>query len=230
MSYKKSILIALSLLSLQNIFATDLQLTTLQNKDSHVEDFRTATKTLGYVLAGQVSEQINKDRIVVETPLAPTLGCKISGDIILVPVIRSGIALLDPFLTFFPKAKVGFIGLERDEETAEAHCYYYKVPKIKPEDNVVVLEPMLATGGSAAYTIKLLLQNGATEKNTTIVGVIGAIEGIRRLKGEFPKLNIITAELDPILNEQKFIVPGLGDYGDRFFDTEVGTSGLELTR
>ena len=195
-------------------------LTILRNKKTTIERFRQISEKLGFVLANEVSKLLDKKKITIETPLAPTEGCKFENNIILVPILRSGIVLLNPFLKFFEQAKVGFVGLQRDEKTAIAELYYYKVPSISAQDDVILLDPMIATGGSAIDALKILKERGAKEEKIIFAAVIAATEGLERIKKTFPKIKIIIPEVDKELNDKKFIVPGLGDFGDRFFGTE----------
>lgn len=194
-------------------------LTILRNKKTTIDQFRQASEKLGLVLANEVSSHLEKEKISIETPMAATQGYKFKNDIVLVPILRSGIALLSPFMSFFPKATVGFVGLQRDEKTAIAELYYYKVPPIKDTDDVILLDPMIATGGSAIDALKILKDNGAKEEKIIFAAVIAATEGLERVKKEFPKIKIIIPHVDSKLNTKKFIVPGLGDFGDRFFGT-----------
>lgn len=202
-------------------------LTTLQNKDSSMQEFREATDKLGNILAYKASPFLDENKITIETPLTTTDGYETANDIILVAVVRSGIALIDSFRKNYPQAKVGFIGLERDEETSLPSCYYYKVPAVTENTKIIVLEPMLATGGSAKYTIEMLKnKNGAENSNIIVVSVIAAIQGVSMLEKTFPGIKVIAAKTDYELNEHNFIVPGLGDFGDRYWGTQVGTTGL----
>lgn len=195
-------------------------LTVLRNKETSAKEFRKASEKLAYLLAGEIADHLKKDSISIETPIAPAIGTCIKDEIVLIPILRSGIALLTYFMQFFENAKVGFIGLQRDEETAIAEQYYYKVPTIKPNDNVVLLDPMVATGGSAIAALHILKKAGATEKKIFFAVIIAAQEGIDAIKKTFPKITICVAHVDKELNNNKYIVPGLGDFGDRYFVTE----------
>ena len=201
-------------------------LTILRNKETSLEEFQRATKLLGYILATKAGEYIKTTPVTIQTPLKDFQGTDFSGGIVLAIALRAGLSLVEPFRTYFPQARVAMIGLERDEETAIAKTYYYKPPHINPDDTVIFIDPMIATGGSACITINKLIESGAKEENMVVVGIIGATEGVERLKTKFPKINIVIPEVDVELNETKFIVPGLGDFGDRFYGTPVGKSGL----
>ena len=141
--------------------------------------------------------------------------------IVLVPILRSGLALLPPFLAVFPNAKVGFIGLKRNEKTLKAKCYYQNLPKISKGDTVIVLDPMLATGGSAVEAIRFIVNSGVKEEQIIFIGVISAPEGVATLHKHFPLVCIGVAAEDKKLDKHGFILPGLGDFGDRYFGTEL---------
>lgn len=194
-------------------------LTTLQDKNSTISEFRKASKSLCFILAGEASKYIEKDEIKIETPIAKADGYKIKNEIVLVPILRSGIAMLEPFTNYFENASVGFVGLQRDEKTAIAKLYYYKLPKTKNNQKVILLDPMIATGGSACDALKILKEHNVDEKNIIFVAIIGAKEGVNRVKKEYPNINIIVSHIDEKLNDKKFIIPGLGDFGDRYFGT-----------
>ena len=193
-------------------------LTHLRDKNSSRTDFRRHSDRICEFLFYEALHDLELRPTEVETPLEKTVGQKLSDEIVVVPVLRSGLALLPAALKFLPKSRVGFVGFERDEETAEAHRYYWKLPSISHSDVVIVTDPMLATGGTCEHVIEAV---GAVKPGKIIfVSVIAAPEGIQRLEKQFPKLKIYTAALDDHLNERKYIVPGLGDYGDRYFGTE----------
>jgi uracil phosphoribosyltransferase len=153
----------------------------------------------------------------IETPLCAMKGRSIREDVVLVPVLRAGISMLFPARDFLPWSPVGFIGLERDEQTAMAHAYYQKFPAHLKDKRVLVLDPMLATGGSLIDTISKLAENGA--KDISAVCIVAAPEGVQALHERFPLVPIYTAAMDSHLNDLKYIVPGLGDFGDRYFGT-----------
>ena len=140
----------------------------------------------------------------------------IKNKVVFIPVLRAGLALLDPAIRFIPNAGVGYFGLQRNEETAQPEFYYQKLPDMKDAE-VFILDPMLATGGSSAYVIDALLKMPI--KSVTMVSIICAPEGVKYLQERFPTVHIYTTALDEKLNEKKFIVPGLGDFGDRYHGT-----------
>ena len=195
-------------------------LTTLRNKKTTIHEFRLAAEKLGLILASETATFLDKEDISIETPLTKTTGTTFKNNIILVPILRSGMALLNPFIRFFEHAQVGFVGLRRDEKTAIAQMYYYKVPPITKNDDVILLDPMIATGGSAIDALEILKKAGAREEKIIFAAIVASQKGLANIKEKFPKIKIIVPEIDKELNDKKFIVPGLGDFGDRYFGTE----------
>jgi uracil phosphoribosyltransferase len=191
----------------------------LRDKNTSTEEFRSVSEKLAAILAGEAAEFLQKKDIKIKTPLAKTEGCELNDDLVLVPILRSGIALLSVFLKFYQKANVGFVGLKRDEVTAIAEQYYCKLPHISKNTEVLLLDPMIATGGSGIDALKLLRDAGVNEEKITFVAIIAAQEGVEAVRKEFPKINLVIAQIDEKLNDKKFIVPGLGDFGDRYFGT-----------
>ncbi len=153
----------------------------------------------------------------IETPIQKTIGSQLLNRIGLVPILRAGIGMVDSMLTMIPSAEVWHLGLYRDEETAQPVRYYSKLPESSPVDVAFVLDPMLATGGSAAMAIAALQDWGVP--TIKMLSILAAPEGIERMEAEFPNVEIHTCAVDKCLNEEKFIVPGLGDAGDRIFNT-----------
>jgi uracil phosphoribosyltransferase len=156
-------------------------------------------------------------KVQIETPLQKITSVKLADEIVVVPVLRSGICMLFGALELLPKSKVGFVGLQRDEETAIASEYYWKLPALGKHSVVVVTDPMLATGGSILHLLRRVSKEQCKEMR--VVCVIAAPEGINAIHQEFPDVQIFTAAIDTHLNDKKYIVPGLGDYGDRYFGT-----------
>jgi uracil phosphoribosyltransferase len=193
------------------------EMTVLRNKNTDSQNFRASLERIAFALAIAVSENFETKKIEVETPLEKTEGFEFGKDIILVPVLRAGLSLVHAFLTLFPSAKVGHIGLQRNEETLEPIDYYFKAPKNLGDAITLVLDPMLATGGSASAAIGSLKNRGA--KDLIFVSLIAAPEGVKRLSSEHPDVKIYTASLDRELNGNGYILPGLGDAGDRTFGT-----------
>lgn len=192
-------------------------------RDRHVsrDHFRQAAEQLGTVLAIECAHHLQKKTTFVETPLAQTHGVCLKHEVVLVPILRSGLVLLPPFLHFYPKATVGFIGTRRDEITANPHLYYSKLPPFDQDTPLLLLDPMIATGGSSVLAVRVLKQAGATEKQITLISFIASPQGIAHYQKECPEAGLIVAQVDEGLDEQSRIIPGLGDFGDRFFGTEI---------
>ena len=188
-------------------------------RDHHTPSpvFRRAVAEIAALLAYEATRTLDVDPVTVRTPTgsdAPGSKLHAPGPL-LVPILRAGLGLLDGFLSVLPEAEVGMVGLRRNEETFEPEQYAEKLPARLEGRDVFVLDPMLATGGSLAFTCQLLAARGA--QRITAVSVISAPEGVARAQEAFPTLRIVTAAHDPGLNEQRYIVPGLGDAGDRLF-------------
>lgn len=193
-------------------------LTLLRKKETTTEEFRRHAGIVSKILVFEATKALSLKEKRVETPLAPYVGKRLSDDVVVVPVLRAGLAMLFALQDFLPSVRVGFVGLERDEKTAIAREYYQKLPKIFASHKVLVIDPMLATGGSFDDTITLLKAKGA--KHMTAVCVVAAPEGIARVRKHHPDVPIITAATDERLNDKAYIVPGLGDFGDRYFGTQ----------
>jgi uracil phosphoribosyltransferase len=191
-------------------------LTQLRDKSTPPETFRALARRIATVLVVEAARDLATSTISVETPLEVTAGHEFSTGLVAVPILRAGLGMLDPVLELMPHAEVGYLGLQRDEETAEASLYYVKLPDLKRKP-VWILDPMLATGGSAAYAAKCLYDAGASD--ITLISVVAAPEGVEFLAKTHPSIRIVTAALDRELNDRKFILPGLGDFGDRLFGT-----------
>lgn len=193
-------------------------LTYLRNKKTKISEFRRYSDRICFLLFAKAIDGIKCKDSEIETPIRKMKAEKIDADIMVVPVLRSGIAMLFGALNLLPTVKVGFVGLERDEATAIAREYYWKLPKISKKTTVIVTDPMLATGGSILHLLRKVAKNHPQEMR--VVSVIAAPEGIKAIHKEFPNVKIFTASVDEKLNEKKYIVPGLGDYGDRYFSTD----------
>lgn len=194
-------------------------LTRLRDKKTGSSEFRFVASRLAHHLVQKTFPLLPLKEKTVETPFQKTKGYELKGRIILIPVLRSGIALLSVFLEYFPEASVGFMGLKRDEKTAIAHEYYRNLPPIGPHDTVIVLDPMIATGGTAVQVFQHLQNLGVKIQQMIFVALIAAPEGLQVVKKAFPKLRIVLEVVDKGLNKKKFIVPGIGDFGDRYFGT-----------
>ena len=189
----------------------------LRDVNTGTDTFRRHARLLTSILAFHVLEDLPTRDVNVQTPLEVTEGKVIDRHVIFVPVLRAGLAMLDAMSDLVPGSKVGFVGLERDEETAIAHSYYQKLPAQLADAEAIILDPMLATGGSALATVDLLKKHRAT--SVRLACVVAAPEGIALLQEHHPDVRIFTAVVDRALNERKFILPGLGDFGDRYFGT-----------
>ncbi|KUG24923.1 uracil phosphoribosyltransferase [hydrocarbon metagenome] len=192
-------------------------ITILRNKLTEEYDFRLALKRISYALVNEISKDFLLEEIEVETPLEITSGYKIKQQIVLIPVLRAGLSMVSAFIEMIPYAKVGHIGLQRDEETLKPVDYYYKTPKNLDVSKVIVLDPMLATGGSASAAISHLKERGA--KDCTLACLISAPEGVLKMAEDHPDVKVFTAAFDRELNSIGYILPGLGDAGDRTFGT-----------
>jgi uracil phosphoribosyltransferase len=193
-------------------------LTHLRDRETSVQKFRWHSDRICQQLFTEAIATIETKTITVQTPLTTATGVRLTEEVVIVPVLRSGVCMLFGALQVLPKSKVGFVGLARDEETAVASEYYWKMPKLTARSVVVITDPMLATGGSILHVLRHL--NTDKPKEIRIVCVIAAPEGIAAIHQEYPEVSIVTACVDSNLNKQKFIVPGLGDYGDRYYGTE----------
>ncbi|HXE80184.1 MAG TPA: uracil phosphoribosyltransferase [Vicinamibacterales bacterium] len=193
-------------------------LLTLRDARTPPETFRRAAARAALVLAAEAMRDLPQKAAAVQTPLGPATGSRVDGEVVVVPVLRAGLGMLEPVLTLFPCARVGHIGLQRDERTAVASQYYARLPHPLEKSYVLLIDPMLATGGSAAAGLELLRDAGAS--NVRLVCIVAAREGIELVTRRFPDVPIYTPAIDRELNDRKFIVPGLGDFGDRLYGTE----------
>lgn len=192
-------------------------ITYLRNKETKEYQFRLALRRISYALVNEISNKFALKEIEVETPLETTKGFKLEQQIVLVPVLRAGLSMVTAFIEMIPDAKVGHIGLQRDEQTLLPVDYYYKTPKNLDISKVIVLDPMLATGGSASAALSYLKERGAND--LILSCLIAAPEGVKKLETDHPEIPVFTAALDRELNGSGYILPGLGDAGDRTFGT-----------
>lgn len=190
-------------------------LTVLRDKNTDPQQFRAAARGLTYTLVFEATKRLPISQIDIETPMEPTTGFRIE-NVVAVPVLRAGLGLLDAVLEMIPDVKVGFAGVARDEETALPLEYYSKLPDLS-EATVLICEPMLATGGSLSWAVDKVKSSGA--RDITALCVVTAPEGVKRMYEDHPDVQIIAAAHDRELNENYYIVPGLGDMGDRLFGT-----------
>lgn len=191
----------------------------LRNKNTGTKEFKELVSELATLLCYEATRNLPTEEVEVETPIAMAKTRMLSGrKLALVPILRAGLGMVDGMLALLPAAKVGHIGMYRNEETLEPVEYYCKLPEDIAEREVIVLDPMLATGGSAADAIRQIKKRGAV--NIKFIGIIAAPEGLARLQKEHPDVDVFVAALDEKLNGNGYIVPGLGDAGDRIFGTK----------
>jgi uracil phosphoribosyltransferase len=192
----------------------------LRDKRTSPEHFRRAATRISVLLAAEAMREIPSSDVSpvnIDTPLGPAPGRKLGADVVVVPVLRAGLGMLDAVLELVPNARVGHIGLQRDEMTAAASQYYSKLPPSLEASFVLMIDPMLATGGSAVAALDLLQRAGATR--VRMICIVAAPEGVATVQRHHPEVSIYTPVVDRGLNAHKYIVPGLGDFGDRLYGT-----------
>ena len=195
------------------------KLTILRNKDTSVKDFRELIGEIAMFMCYEATRDLPTEEIEVETPVAPGKFRALSGKMLaVVPILRAGLGMVDGMIAMIPSAKIGHIGLYRDPDTLEPVEYYCKLPTDISEREVFVVDPMLATGGSASAAITFLKEHGC--KSIRLMNIIAAPEGIAVVQQQHPDLDIYVAAVDECLNDHGYIVPGLGDAGDRIFGTK----------
>lgn len=194
------------------------KLTQMRQKDTGTKDFRQNLDEIAGLMAYEITRDVPTQKVSIVTPVAPCETEELAKEIVLVPILRAGLGMVNGIRNLVPTAKVGHVGLYRDEETLEPHEYYAKFPSNLPEAVVFVLDPMLATGGSASAAITIVKQRGA--KMVKLICLVGAPEGVQRIVEDHPDVDIYLAALDEKLDEHGYIVPGLGDAGDRIFGTK----------
>lgn len=195
------------------------KLTIMRKKETGSKDFRELLKEISLLMGYEVTRDLPLDDIEIETPICKTMAKKVSGrKLAIVPILRAGIGMVDGLQTLVPVAKVGHIGLYRNEETHVPVVYYCKLPEDINQRLVIVTDPMLATGGSACDALSMLKERGCN--NVRLMCLVSAPEGIARVQKEHPDVDIYVAAVDDHLNKDAYIVPGLGDAGDRIFGTK----------
>ena len=194
------------------------KLAILRDKNTSSTEFRKVLSEVANLMTFEMGRDLTTKEVEIETPICKTVCSVLDKEIILVPILRAGLGMVDGILSLIPSARVGHIGLYRDEQTHEPCEYYAKFPGNLPNATVIVVDPMLATGGSAAAAITMIKKRGA--KDIRYIGLVGAPEGVNKLEEEHPDVDIFLAALDGKLNENCYIVPGLGDAGDRIFGTK----------
>ena len=192
-------------------------LVTLRDKTTTPEHFRRAATRISVLLVAESLRDLASQAVTVDTPLGPAAGRRAGSDVVVVPVLRAGLGMLDAVLELVPSARVGHIGLQRDEMTAVASQYYSKLPSRLDRSYVLMIDPMLATGGSAVAALDLLQKAGA--KVIRMICIVAAPEGVALVEQHHPDVAIYTPVVDDRLNDHKYIVPGLGDFGDRLYGT-----------
>jgi len=194
------------------------KLAVMRSINTGTKDFRENLDEIAGLMAYEISRDLPLAKIRVETPMQITESYELAKSVVLIPILRAGLGMVDGILSLIPTAKVGHVGLYRNEETLEPQQYYAKFPPNLPDAVVMVLDPMLATGGSASAAITILKEKGA--KTIKLVCLVGVPEGVARIEKDHPDVDIVLAALDEKLNEIGYIVPGLGDAGDRIFGTK----------
>jgi len=192
-------------------------LTLLRDKQTDLTTFRTVMGRMATLLAYHALKNLKLKQIDIETPIQGATGYKLDTEVTVVPILRAGLSLVDAIVHFIPEARIGHLGMYRDEETHKPVDYYSNLPEGIEEALVLLVDPMLATGGSAHDALNFLKEKGAA--NIRFISLISAPEGLKKLENEHPDVPVITAAIDEQLNENAYIVPGLGDAGDRFFGT-----------
>jgi uracil phosphoribosyltransferase len=196
------------------------KLTILRNKETGTKDFRDLINEVARLLAYEVSRDLPLEDIEIETPLGKTTQKALTGKkVVIAPILRAGLGMVDGILDLIPAARVGHVGLYRDEETMEPVEYFVKMPNDIENRHMYVVDPMLATGGSAIAAIDSVIERGAKPENIKFICIVAAPEGVKALNEAHPEVQIFTAALDEKLDENAYIFPGLGDAGDRLFGT-----------
>lgn len=190
-------------------------LTRLRDERTRPQEFRQVLAEVASLMIYEATRSFPTSRIRVRTPLETTSGFKLKREVVLVPILRAGLGMLDAILRLIPNARVGFIGLKREETTLKAHSYHHSLPSGLTPYEVLLIDPMLATGGSAVAALDLLKQRGA--RHVRLVNLVASPQGIRAVRKNYPNVPIFTASIDRQLNKRGYILPGLGDAGDRLF-------------
>ena len=194
------------------------KLAIIRNEKTNTKDFRETVSEIANLMAYEEKRDLPVKEVEVKTPIAVSKTTMIDGDIVIVPILRAGLGMVEGIQRLIPQSKVGYIGLARNEETLQPELYYAKFPTNIAEATVFVVDPMLATGGSCAKAIEIIKSKGA--KNIIYMGIVGVDEGINKVREQHPDVDIFLAAKDEKLNEKGYIVPGLGDCGDRLFGTK----------
>ena len=196
----------------------DYKLTILRSKKTPSSLFRQTMNEISYLIAAEVLKHLKYKKILIQTPLKKTSGKTLSQSIVIVPILRAGLGLVEGFIKLLPDSEKGHIGLYRDEQTYKPVEYLCKLPKVKNKF-FIILDPMLATGNSFIEAINLINHSGVTISNLILVSLLASPEGLKNVQKTHPRLKIFTASVDSGLDKNKFIIPGLGDAGDRYMGT-----------
>ncbi len=191
-------------------------MTHLRDRTTKPAAFRTLANRISLLLALEANKDLALRNIPIETPLEPMASPVLAQPMVVIPILRAGLGMVQSFLDLFPDVSVGYIGLERDHTTAKARSYYFKLPELTGR-RIVIVDPMLATGGSAVYALNSIKAAGGTD--IRIVCIVSSPEGVERVHSAHPEVPIFTAAHDRGLNDKKYILPGLGDFGDRLYGT-----------
>ncbi|MCR1809308.1 uracil phosphoribosyltransferase [Haploplasma modicum] len=194
------------------------KLTVIRDKNTKTKEFRESVNEIAGLLTFEITRNLTLKEKIVETPVDTYKGSELAEEIVIVPILRAGLGMVEGIHNLIPTAKIGHIGLYRDEETLEAKEYYSKFPDTLKDSTILLVDPMLATGNSTVKAIEILKSKGA--KHIIFVGIVGSPEGVKRLREYDPNVMIYLAALDEKLNKNGYIVPGLGDAGDRLFGTK----------
>ncbi|PWL67964.1 MAG: uracil phosphoribosyltransferase [Amedibacillus dolichus] len=194
------------------------KLTQMRKKETGTKDFRQNLDEIAGLMAYEITRDLPLEPVQIETPVQTCNTFTLGKEIVLVPILRAGLGMVNGICNLIPTVKIAHVGLYRDEETLEPHTYFEKYPKTIHDGIVMIVDPMLATGGSACAAIEMVKRQGA--KNIRLVCLVGAPEGVAVVEKEHPDVDIYLAALDEKLNEKGYIVPGLGDAGDRIFGTK----------
>ncbi len=193
------------------------KLALIRDEDTGYKKFRELATEITMFLCYEALKEIEVKQVTVQTPLAEAPGHKIANELVVVPILRAGVGMLEGILGLVPTARVGFVGMYRDAETKKAVSYYHKLPTETDGATCIVIDPMLATGGSTSATIDFLKDQGAA--TIVVVCIVTCPEGLATVESDHPDVKIYTASVDERLDERKYIIPGLGDAGDRLFGT-----------